>query len=88
MQKFRIPYIPYRSLLLSTTVLNDNVIHAHLVFLKFLKLICMNVCLGVPNFEATRQMLHHQGMSLRMHADDVCIYTCSNCKICIMLQVM
>ena len=23
MQKFRIPYIPYRSLLLSTTVLND-----------------------------------------------------------------
>ena len=24
MRKFRIPYIPYRSLLLSTTVLNDN----------------------------------------------------------------
>ena len=25
MRKFRIPYIPYRSLLLSTTVLNDNI---------------------------------------------------------------
>ena len=28
MQKFRIPYIPYRSLLLSTTILNGKVTHA------------------------------------------------------------
>ena len=27
MRKFRIPYIPYRSLLLSTTVLNDTVLN-------------------------------------------------------------
>ena len=36
MRKFRIPYIP-RSLLLSTTILNDNVQHLNYSLFKFFK---------------------------------------------------
>ena len=32
MRKFRIPYIPYRSLLLSTTILNDIYIYISSLF--------------------------------------------------------
>ena len=39
MRKFRIPYIPYRSLLLSTTVLNDIYIYTSLVSFSFLPLV-------------------------------------------------
>ena len=35
MQKFRIPYIPYRSLLLSTTVLNDKNLEKQKLWLEF-----------------------------------------------------
>ena len=45
MQIFRIPYIPYRSLLLSTTILNDSLkLMGHSVFQPFCK--CTNSMFG------------------------------------------
>ena len=46
MRKFRIPYIPYRSLLLSTTVLNDTVLNDIYVYVYIYVYIYMYIIGG------------------------------------------